>query len=591
MTKDNSSNHLHQEKVRRIKRAFFRNFRPPSALTPSEWASDRVAIMDGLTPRFHVKNAPWQREPLEVLGDPEIKEAVFLAPIGTGKTTFMEAGLCYIIAEDPGPTLLVGQTDDDLKDWAETRMDYAIHNTPETAALLPRDRHKKRKMEILFPSMSLFLTGANLSGLQSKSMRRVFCDEAWQYRPGMLNEARGRLHDRWNRQFFILSQAGVSGDDLDKAWEQTDKREFCFACPECGTVQPWQWCNVKGFDDETLANIDRAKSAYIACQNEDCSHTIQDNTQQRRKLAESAYYVPTASDTALPGSIGFHYNVLCNWRKPLWEIVLLWLDAKQALRQGNTDPLRQFIQKRLAEPWQEDITDNRQELVGGGYLMSEYADGKLTDEEGVVNGIRFRFMTIDVQADHFWVVIRAWKATGESMKLYFGRLETIDQADELAKRYGIAPTMIVMDSGFSSDMVYSICAKRNWTALKGSGRDSFPWATKEGKTKLRPYQKFSTASASNGSTCRFAHWSSDRIKDILYAHRTGKSGSWLLPDDVSPEYLKQIDAETKREVTNSKTKQVEYRWVKTRQNNHAWDCEAMQIVLALNLQLIQGFDL
>jgi hypothetical protein len=66
---------------------------------------------------------------------------------------------------------------------------------------------------------------------------------------------------------------------------------------------------------------------------------------------------------------------------------------------------------------------------------------------------------------------------------------------------------------------------------------------------------------------------------------------WLLPDDVSPEYLKQIDAETKREITNSKTKQVEYRWVKTRQNNHAWDCEAMQIVLALNLQLIQGFDL
>jgi hypothetical protein len=140
-------------------------------------------------------------------------------------------------------------------------------------------------------------------------------------------------------------------------------------------------------------------------------------------------------------------------------------------------------------------------------------------------------------------------------------------------------------------MVYSICAKRNWTAFKGSARDSFPWASKDGKTKLRPYQRFSTASASNGTTCRFAHWSSDRIKDILYAHRTGKSGSWLLPDDVSAEYLKQIDAETKREVTNSKTKQVEYRWVKTRQNNHAWDCEAMQIVLAMNLQLIQGFDL
>jgi hypothetical protein len=46
----------------------------------------------------------------------------------------------------------------------------------------------------------------------------------------------------------------------------------------------------------------------------------------------------------------------------------------------------------------------------------------------------------------------------------------------------------------------------------------------------------------------------------------------------------------KREVTNSKTKQVEYRWVRTRNNNHAWDVESMQIVAALMLKLIPGFD-
>ena len=568
----------------------FKAASPPARLSPADWASGRVAIQDGLTPKYQIENAPWQREPLNTLADAEVKEVVFLAPIGTGKTTFMEAGLQYIISEDPGPTLLVGQTDDDLKDWAETRMDYAIRNTPDTAALMPEDRHKKKKMQILFPHMALFLTGANLSGLQSKSMRRVFNDEAWQYRPGMLNESRGRLHDRWNRQFFILSQAGVEGDDLDKAWKQTDQREFSFSCPCCGTVQPWRWCNVKGYEDETKSNLERAQNAFISCQNEDCEWTLADSSQKRREITESGYYVATNTETCLPGHIGFHYNVLCNWRKPLWEIVLLWLEAKESMAHGNTDRLRQFIQKRLAEAWIEDLTDNRKELVGDGYLMSEFADGKLTEDEGVVNGIRFRFLTIDVQADHFWYVIRSWKPNGDSMKLAFGRLETIDQADELCKRYNISPSMVAMDSGFASDMVYSICARRNWTAFKGSARLDFPWADKSGKTKLRPYQKFSSASASNGDTCRFAHWSSDRIKDILYAHRTGKSGAWLLPDDASLEYIKQIDAETKREVINSKTKQIEYRWVKTRQSNHAWDCEAMQIVLAMNLQLVQGFD-
>jgi phage terminase large subunit GpA-like protein len=562
---------------------------PPARLNPSDWASGRVVIADGLTPKYQVENAPWQREPLDTLSNADAKEAVFLAPIGTGKTTFMESGLAYIIAEDPGPTLLVGQTDDDLKDWAETRMDHVIRHTPECANLLPEDRHKKRKMQILFPHMSLFLTGANLSGLQSKSMRRVFCDEAWQYRPGMLNEARGRLHDRWNRQFFILSQAGVKGDDLDKAWQQSDQREFCFSCPECGTVQPWKWCNIVGWEDEGKEPIERAQAAYIKCENEECLWTCGDHTQKRRALAESAQYVSMA--TGLPGHIGFHYNVLCNWRKPLWEIVLLWIEAKEALKKGNTDPLRQFIQKRLAESWEEDLTDNRKELVGDGYSMSEYADGKMIEDEGLVNGIRFRFLTIDVQADHFWYVIRAWKANGDSQLLSFGRLETIDQADELCRRYQISPTMVAMDSGYNSDMVYGICARRNWTALKGSARDEYPWPTREGKNKLKPFQRFSTASSSNGGACRFAHWSSNRIKDILYAHRVGKSGAWLLPDDVSPEYVKQIDSEVKREVANAKTKQVEYRWVKTRQNNHGWDCESMQIVLALNLQLIQGFDI
>jgi hypothetical protein len=43
-------------------------------------------------------------------------------------------------------------------------------------------------------------------------------------------------------------------------------------------------------------------------------------------------------------------------------------------------------------------------------------------------------------------------------------------------------------------------------------------------------------------------------------------------------------------VVNSKTKQAEYRWTKVRRNNHAWDCEAMQIVAALMLRLIPGFD-
>lgn len=570
------------EKSRRIKRAFFKNFRPPSDLTPAQWASDRVVILDGLTQKYSTVNAPWQIEPLDIIADPEVKEVVYLAPIGTGKTTFMEAGLCYIIAEDPGPTLLVGQTDDDLKDWAETRMDYAIMNTAETAALLPRDRHKKRKMEILFPSMSLFLTGANLSGLQSKSMRRVFCDEAWQYRPGMLNEARGRLHDRWNRQFFILSQAGVKGDDLDKAWRHSDQREFSFSCPNCGTVQPWKWCNVVGYEDETLEPLARAQLAHLKCDNAECDWTCADSPQPRRALAEGGQYV--ATKVGMPGHVGFHYNVLCNWRKPLWEIVLLSIEAKAAMRVGNVDPLRQFIQKRLAEAWEEDLTDNRKELVGDEYLIAEYVDGQ------PVEGETFRFMTIDKQRDHFWIVIRSWRGDGTSRLLHFGRLESFDQLAELQRRMKVKPALTFIDANYDTDVVYHACGSQGWTALRGSPQKSFAYKKKNGDIVQRPFTRFSDAQTTSGKLCRYAWWSSDRVKDILHAHRTGQAASWEIPDDVPKEYLKQIDAEVKKEMKNAKTSQVEFRWVRIRRDNHGWDCEAMQIVAALMLKIIPGFD-
>jgi phage terminase large subunit GpA-like protein len=398
----------------------------------------------------------------------------------------------------------------------------------------------------------------------------------------MLNEARGRLHDRWNRQFFILSQAGSKSDDLDKAWHNTDRREFCFDCPECGTVQPWAWANVTYSDDESLDALTRAQTAVLRCQNQDCDWKCPDSPQPRRALAESGKYV--ASGSGLPGHVGFHYNVLCNWRKPLWEVVLLWLEAKAAIKVGNVDPLRQFIQKRLAEAWEEDLSDNRVELVGNGYLTGEYSAGQKIEDEA------HRFLTVDKQRDHFWAGIRAWKTNGQSMQLWFGRVETFDSIHDLAIRYAIRPQCVFVDAQYDTDQVYSACARMNWTALHGSGQKSFAYKKQNGDIIHRPFTRFQDATASSGGKARYAHWASDRIKDILHAHRIGKAGSWDIPDDASTDFLKQIDSEMKREVTNSKTKQVDYRWVRTRNNNHAWDVEAMQIVAALMLKLIPGFD-
>jgi hypothetical protein len=70
------------------------------------------------------------------------------------------------------------------------------------------------------------------------------------------------------------------------------------------------------------------------------------------------------------------------------------------------------------------------------------------------------------------------------------------------------------------------------------------------------------------------------IKDTLHQLRTGQGVKWEIPDDAGSEYLRQIDAEVRR--GEGKTAL----WKKRHNDNHAVDCEAMQVVLASILGLI-----
>ena len=92
--------------------------------------------------RFRADNSPWLKEPLEALVDPRARIVSIIASIQSSKTTIGEIGLCYIIANLPGPALWLDQTDDDARDQAESRLGRIFDECPPVTALYPRDRHK-----------------------------------------------------------------------------------------------------------------------------------------------------------------------------------------------------------------------------------------------------------------------------------------------------------------------------------------------------------------------------------------------------------------------------------------------------------------
>lgn len=183
---------------------------------PIEWLRENVRLPHSArSSNFDPAIAPWLNDIIRQFSDGHTRQIAIRAPVGGGKTTLLELLVTWVVAEAPGGMLLVGQSDDTSKDFAETRLIPVLNACPPVKKLFPKDRHQKRKTSILFPHMPLFLAGANLSSLQEKSMRYVWMDEIWRYRDGMIGEAVRRTHDRWNSVVIGISQGWDQGHEAD----------------------------------------------------------------------------------------------------------------------------------------------------------------------------------------------------------------------------------------------------------------------------------------------------------------------------------------------------------------------------------------
>jgi hypothetical protein len=164
--------------------------------------------------------------------------------------------------------------------------------------------------------------------------------------------------------------------------------------------------------------------------------------------------------------------------------------------------------------------------------------------------------------------------------LWYGKIDTWDRVKQIQEQYKVESRKTVIDCGYQKDEVYKRCAQYGWLALRGDQRDNYPHRTQSGKMIQKSYSRFQTVQGSNGAKTMVCFFSNLAIKDTLHQLRTGQGVKWEIPDDAGSEYLRQIDAEVRR--GEGKTAL----WKKRHNDNHAVDCEAMQVVLASILGLI-----
>ena len=98
--------------------------------------------------------------------------------------------------------------------------------------------------------------------------------------------------------------------------------------------------------------------------------------------------------------------------------MLEYLTAQDAMSTGQPLPLQQFMQKQMAEPWDESMQLEKTDLALAEGSVADYQEGERIENEAI------RFATVDCGRDHFWLAIRAWRPDASSVGIYYAKVNT-----------------------------------------------------------------------------------------------------------------------------------------------------------------------
>lgn len=549
----------------KILNSFAAIVKPEQTTSIVEWAYKYVNLKrSARSEKADLSQTPWLIKPLETILGNNSKEIIILAPTGGGKSTMLEIAATYIVAERPGPTLILTQSDPDAYEWFQTGLKPALENCVLIKPFWPSKNNQIRKDFIQFPSMPLWVSGANLNNLQSKSCDVVIFDEAWIVKKGLIAEGRRRTHDRFNSKVVLASQAGMVGEDLDTSYDQTYKHEFSFKCRGCGNFHAYNFEDVKYECIKNESGIYKweSLSAWYECPG--CGERYEDSVSDRRAMSDSAEYIPAHSENPVKGHIGFHFSALNVWWIS-WEVLVQeFLKAKDLAKNGNFNALRQFNQKRLAKPW-SDLSqfDNVEAVTPSQYSVN---DGHQLD---------ITILTADVQKQDIWYTVRTWARDGSSKLLEANKVVDWRSLNLIQEKWKIKPKAVFIDSAYRTEEVKGVIAKNNWLGLNGRSESHYTITDKRGKKIKRLFSAPNRHKTANGEAV-ITYYSSNGAKDILGILKSGHGAKWEIPCDIGDEYLSQIDSEVKILGPNGHPM-----YKKVKSNNHMYDTEVMNLIAAM----------
>jgi hypothetical protein len=421
----------------------------------------------------------------------------------------------------------------------------------------------------------------------------------WLWKQGLLEHARGRVtaFERAGTSKVVNeSQGGIAGDDFDRAWQAGDQRVWAIRCEGCRTHVPLSFfqrmtdepAKFAGVTWDTTAKDEHgdwvvsrcAETARFRCPS--CGHEHANTPRTYAMWNAEGRYLAQRKDA--PAHIRSHrWEALVSRGMDL--LVAQWTEACNQKHRGVMQGVIDFMQKRCALPWDMTAEDFSKtvRLQKSGYRLAGIEKAPAAKIDGELH----RFMAIDRQQDHFWGNVRAWRAGGNGSRLLWcGKLLTPDECRQIQVAYAVPDKLTFQDAQHDKDGVYDDCARFGWTALHGSGRDSFKHQLPNGTFVSYFWSPVGTA-MHKGHAVRYIHWASDPVKDTLHRLYSGQGAAFEVADDVPEFYERHMRGEVKKLTTEKATGRRKLRWVLVSgRQNHIRDCEAMGVAAAYMLRLL-----
>lgn len=587
----------------RLLSSYCTSWSPPYTGSIYQWAADNVELPNSyaITGKFDPTISRYLLPVFDAIQDRNVRQVNFIAAAQIGKTMLSELYMCYLICNDPSPTLRLHPTQEIVDNFNSTRLYPLLKKCEPIKNMLDTDKYSATKNKVIMPHMYILITSAREAMLHGVSISKLLIDEAHLIdQPEAIIKAKTRTAAFPNtKKILITSTPGEENDHLSKECSSGLEYTRAWTCPN-GHTQPYKWKAERNdasgsragfvydihFKSGSLTEWDyeaMGRSTRLECLH--CSASIHDTPTEREWLNKNETYVLTR-DGGDHSVVTYRCPVFVNKSISFKSATITYLQALREHKQmGTTDALRVFTQQWLGEEWQRARPIEASKVLTAAFSPNEKWDAEV-----------FRTMCVDYQRKHetkFYCVVAFSK--NEIRVLDHSFVATWDQIDGIAKKYGIKAPAVAVDSGYNSNEVYEESVRRcepvqigkkilmwGWTCLKGDNKpDGYSHTSFNTGAKLKKYYSPEIkVSLNNRQFARLYMWDNFSIKSTLAHIRDGKSDIKLVLPNADADWTEQINAETLEWVTDGRTGLKVQRWVAKHPNNHYLDCMAMSLTMA-----------